>query len=104
MVSYIPDLSITFLVAAIVPFILGFIVGIIIRSVFKIGIIIAGLIIVLILFGVLSPNQVLTPLASILKSGATGTALTAYVERLAGYLPWTSLTFILGAIVGFLRG
>ena len=104
MVSYIPDLSITFLAAAIIPLILGFVVGLIIKSVFKIGIVIAAVVILLIFLGIISPDQVLKPIASILKSGAASSAVAGYVDRLAHYLPWSSLTFIIGAIIGFLKG
>lgn len=104
MVSYLPDLSLTFLVAAIVPLALGFIVGLIVKAVFKIGIAIAVIVLLLIALGVITPNQVLTPVASLIKSGATGSELTGEVQRLAGYLPWSSITFIIGLIVGFLKG
>ncbi len=104
MVSYIPDLSLTFLIAAIIPLILGFIVGMIIKKALVIGLVIAAIILVLIVLGVVTPSQVLNPIASFLKPGSTGAALASYVDRLAGYLPWSSLTFIIGAIIGFLKG
>ena len=96
----VPDLSVTFLIAAIVPLILGFIVGMIIKSVIKIGIAIALLIIILILLGTITPDQVLKPLLSIVKSSGT---LPSYVQRVAGYLPYSSITFIIGLAIGFLR-
>lgn len=102
MVSFaLPDLSTTFLIAAIVPLIIGFIVGLIIKSVLKIGIAIAILVIVLILLGIITPDQVLTPLLSLVKSGGT---LTTGVQRLASYLPYSSITFIIGLAIGFLKG
>ena len=97
----LPDLSTTFLVAAIVPLILGFIVGVIIRSALKIGIAIAVLIVILIAAGFLSPNQVLQPLLSIVKSGPD---LVTYAQRVAGYLPYSSLTFLIGLAVGLWKG
>ena len=97
----IPDLSTTFLVAAIVPLILGFIVGVIIRSALKIGIAIAVLIILLIAVGIISPGQVLQPLLSIVKSGPD---LVTYAQRVAGYLPYSSLTFLIGLAVGLWKG
>jgi uncharacterized membrane protein (Fun14 family) len=103
-VSYLPDLSVTFIVAAIVPLIIGFIVGMVIKAVFKIGIAIAILILLLLAVGVITPNQILTPLASLIKSGASSSNLTSEVTRLAGYLPWSSLTFIIGLAVGFWKG
>ncbi len=96
-----PDLSTTFLVAAILPLIIGFIVGLIVKSVLKIGIALAILVIALILLGVITPTQVLTPLLSLFRSGST---LTSDVQRVAGYLPYSSLTFILGLALGFLKG
>jgi uncharacterized membrane protein (Fun14 family) len=96
-----PDLSTTFLVAAIVPLILGFIVGIIIRSALKIGIAIAVIILILIAAGMISPDDVLKPILSIIKSGPD---LITYAQRVAGYLPYSSLTFIIGLAVGLWKG
>ena len=102
MVNFLPpDLSTTFLVAAILPLIIGFIVGVIIKSVFKIGIAIAVLLLILISLGIITPNQVLKPLLSVLKSGSS---LGPYAQRVAGYLPYSSLTFIIGLAVGFWKG
>ncbi len=102
MVNFLlPDLSTTFLVAAILPLIIGFIVGVIIKSALKIGIAIAVIVIILIVLGIITPDQVLTPLLSIVRSGSS---LTATVQRLAGYLPYSSLTFIIGLAIGFWKG
>jgi uncharacterized protein YqfA (UPF0365 family) len=99
-----PDLSITFLAAVLVPLVIGIIVGLIIKSALKIGVAIAILIIILILLGVLTPNQVLMPLASLIKSGASSPTLKSEVQRLAGYIPYSSITFIIGLAIGFLKG
>jgi hypothetical protein len=102
MVNFLPpDLSTTFLVAAILPLIIGFIVGVIIRSTIKLGIALAVLVVLLIALGIVSPGQVLTPVLSFFKSGS---ALTTGVNRLSGYLPYSSLTFIMGLAVGLLKG
>ena len=97
----LPDLSTTFLVAAIVPLILGFIVGLVIKSAIKIGIAIAVLVLLLIALGIITPEQVLTPILSLARSGS---GLTVWVQRVAGYLPYSSLTFIVGLAIGFLKG
>jgi len=97
----IPDLSTTFLVAAILPVILGFIVGLIVKSVLKIGIALAILAIILIALGIISPYQVLSPVLSLFKSGPT---LSSDVQRLAGFLPYSSVTFIIGLAIGFFKG
>lgn len=102
MVNFLaPDLSTTFLVSAILPLIIGFIVGVILKSAIKIGIALLILVVILIAAGIISPNQVLQPLLSIAKSGST---LTAYANRVAGYLPYSSLTFIIGLAIGYLKG
>lgn len=98
----LPDLtSATFLVAVIVPLILGVVVGYIIKNALKIGIAIAVIILILIVLGILTPSQVLTPLLSLVKSGS---ALTSEVNKVAGYLPYSSITFLIGAAIGFLKG
>jgi uncharacterized membrane protein (Fun14 family) len=102
MVNFLPpDLSTTFLVAAILPLIIGFIVGVILKNALKIGIALAILAILLIALGIVSPNQVLQPILSLVKSGSS---LASDVQRLAGYLPYSSITFIIGLAVGFLKG
>jgi hypothetical protein len=93
-----PDLSTTFLVAAILPLIIGFIVGVILKSALKIGLALVLLAVVLIALGIISPGQVLQPILSVVKSGPT---LAADAQRLAGYLPYSSLTFIIGLAIGF---
>ncbi len=102
MVNFLPpDLSTTFLVAAILPLIIGFIVGVIIRSAIKIGIALAVLVVVLIALGIVSPGEILQPILSLVKSGP---ALANDVQRLAGYLPYSSLTFVIGLAIGLLKG
>ena len=102
MVNFLPpDLSTTFLVAAILPLIIGFIVGVILKSAMKIGVLLAVLVLILIALGILTPEQVLQPILSLVKSGSS---LTTVVQRLAGYLPYSSLTFIIGLAIGFLKG
>lgn len=102
MVNFLPpDLSTTFLVAAILPLIIGFIVGVIAKSALKIGIALVILAILLIALGIISPDQVLQPVLSLVKPGP---ALAADAQRLAGYLPYSSLTFIIGLAIGLLKG
>jgi uncharacterized protein YqfA (UPF0365 family) len=101
-VSFLPPaLDTTFIIAVLVPLVLGFIVGVIIRSALKIGIALVVIIVLLIALGILTPSQVIQPLMSLVKSGP---GLTSAVNRLAGYLPYSSLTFIIGLAVGLLRG
>jgi hypothetical protein len=101
-VSFLPpDLNTTFVIAVLVPLVLGFIVGVVIRSMLKIGIALVAIVIILIAIGIVSPSQVIQPLIGLVRSGP---ALTSAVNRLAGYLPYSSLTFVIGLAVGLLRG
>jgi hypothetical protein len=95
-----PAASLTFIGALIIPVILGFIVGIIIKRAVALGAAIAVLVILLIALGVLTPSQVIQPLVSLFKSGP---AIASKVSQIAGYLPYSSVAFIIGLAVGFLK-
>jgi uncharacterized membrane protein (Fun14 family) len=102
MVSFLPpDLSSTFLIATILPLIIGFIVGVIIKSAIKIGIALVVLVVLLIALGIITPGQFLQPILSLVKSGSS---LSSYAQRVAGYLPYSSVTFIIGLAIGLLKG
>jgi len=98
---YLPSLSVTFLVAALLPLVLGFLVGMVIKSALKIGVTIAIIVLILIALGILAPNQVITPIVSAFKNGS---ALSSKVLQVAGYLPYSSITFLIGLAIGLLRG
>ncbi|MBI3859143.1 MAG: hypothetical protein HY296_02725 [Thaumarchaeota archaeon] len=100
-VPFPPDLSVPFLLAILLPLIVGFIVGVIIKKALKIGIIIAVILLIVIVLGLASPSQILAPILSFWRSGS---ALTSFAERIAGYLPYSSIAFVIGAIIGFLKG
>jgi uncharacterized membrane protein (Fun14 family) len=94
-----PDISLTFISALLVPLIIGFLVGIIAKYAIKIGVAIAIIIIILIAVGFVSPNQIVQPLVQFFeKSGPT---LAPKVAQVAGYLPYSSITFIVGFVIGF---
>ncbi len=96
-----PDASITFVAALLVPLILGFLVGIIGKAAIRIGAAIAVIIVILIILGFLTPNQVIQPLVQMVRSGPS---LTSKVSQVAGYLPYSSITFIVGFVIGFFKG
>ena len=96
-----PDLSITFVAAILVPLILGFLVGIIAKAAIRIGMAIAVIIIILILLGYITPDQVIQPLVSLIRSGPS---LATKVTQISGYLPYSSITFIAGFVIGFFKG
>jgi len=95
-----PDMSTTFIVALLVPIVIGFLVGTVIKSALKIGAAIAIIVLLLIFGGMLTPSQVIQPLMSLVKSGP---ALTSKVNQIAGYLPYSSATFLIGLAIGFFK-
>lgn len=96
-----PDGSITFITALVAPLILGFLVGIIAKAAVKIGVAIAVIIVLLIVVGFITPSQVIQPLVQLVRSGPT---IATKVDQIAGYLPYSSITFIVGFVVGFFKG
>ena len=94
-----PDVNLTFITALLVPLIIGFLVGIIAKYAIKIGAAIAVIIIILILVGFLTPSQVIQPLVQFFEKA--GPSLAPKAEQIAGYLPYSSITFIIGFVVGF---
>jgi len=102
MVSLLPpDLSVTFVVSLLVPLVLGFLVGTVIKGAIRIGAAIAIIIMLLIFGGILTPSQVIQPLMSVVYK--SGPALASKVTQIAGYLPYSSVTFLIGLAVGFFK-
>ncbi len=95
-----PTLSVTFIAALLVPLIIGYLVGVVIKSALKIGAAIAIVVLLLIFVGVLTPSQVIEPLMGLFRSGPD---LASKVRQIAGYLPYSSVFFLIGLAVGFFR-
>ncbi len=96
-----PDTSTTFLAAIVVPLILGFLVGTIAKGIFKVAVAVGVLVLLLIVLGMILPEQVIGPVVSLFRAGST---YTYKVRQIAGYLPYSSVTFIVGLAVGFFKG
>ncbi len=96
-----PDTSMTFIIALLVPLIVGFLVGIVAKSLIKVGVAIAIIVIILIVIGILAPDQVLGGAVSLFKSGQSE---VVKVKQIAGYLPYSSITFLIGLAIGFFKG
>ncbi len=96
-----PDTSTTFLAALIVPLVIGFLIGTIAKGLLKVVIAAGALVLILIALGMVTPDQVIGPLVGLFRSGQT---YAEKVRQISGFLPYSSLTFIIGLAVGFLRG
>ena len=97
----LPDVSITFIAALVVPLVIGLLVGIIAKAAIKIAVALVVIILLLIAIGFIQPNQVIQPLVQLFRSGPS---LISKVNQIAGYLPYSSITFIVGFVIGFFRG
>jgi|SRR5271155_556678 len=95
-----PDASVTFIIALLVPLALGFLVGLVIKNAIKIGVLIAIIALLLIFAGIITPSQIIQPILSSFKSGPE---LASKVTQVAGYLPYSSITFLIGLAVGFYK-
>lgn len=95
-----PDLSTTFILSLAIPLVVGFLVGVVIKSALKIGAAVAIIIVLLIFGGILTPSQVIEPVMSLFRQGPQ---LATKVHQLAGYLPYSSVLFIIGLAVGFFK-
>jgi hypothetical protein len=95
-----PDASTTFILALIIPLVLGFLVGLVVKSAVKIGAAIAIVIILLIFVGAVTPSQVIQPIIGLVKSGPS---LAPEARRIAGYLPYSSVLFLIGLALGFFK-
>lgn len=96
-----PSLSTTFLVVTVAPLVIGFLIGVIAKTALKLGVVVAILIGLLIALGMITPSQVIGPIASLVASGQ---AYISKVKEVAGYLPYSSVAFVIGLAVGFLKG
>lgn len=97
----LPDASFTFIAGVAVPLILGFLIGIILKGAMKVGIALIVIVVLLIVIGMISPSQVIGQFVSLFR---TGQGIVVKVNQIAGYLPYSSATFILGVVIGFFKG
>lgn len=96
-----PDGSFTFIATVLIGLVLGFLVGVVARAVAMAGVALLAIILILIALGIIEPSQVIQPVLKYIRSGP---ALVEWVNRIAGYLPYTSLTFIIGFVIGIFKG
>lgn len=96
-----PDGSFTFIAGVAGPLILGFLIGIVLKGAIKIGIALVIIFVVLIAIGMISPDRVIGLFVSVFR---TGQGLSVKVNQIAGYLPYSSATFIIGVLIGFFKG
>jgi uncharacterized membrane protein (Fun14 family) len=85
----------------VVAFLLGLLIGFLVRNVIKIGLILLAIVIILIVAGYVTPTQVESLINSTLAN------FHSYVssgQNYLSYLPYNSLAFVIGFIIGLVKG
>ncbi|AWS00720.1 hypothetical protein DFR87_11665 [Metallosphaera hakonensis JCM 8857 = DSM 7519] len=91
----------TSIITLIVAFILGLLVGLLVKNIVKVGIIVLAIIIILIAVGALSPTTVENALMQFGQSATQAESkVTAYIDL----LPYNSIAFIIGLVIGLVKG
>jgi hypothetical protein len=96
-----PDSSITFVGGILIALAIGFLIGALARVFVKVGVVLLAIAVVLIALGFFEPNQLIKPLLAYIESG---TELTEKVNQVAGYIPYSTVAFVVGLLIGFFRG
>ncbi|MCY0884162.1 MAG: hypothetical protein OWQ50_10530 [Acidianus infernus] len=94
-------ISTTDVLSLVIAFVLGLLVGILIKKIFQIGIIILAIIIILIAIGVISPSTVEHGLIILgQQASKAGSEVSSYIRL----LPYNSIAFIIGLVIGLIKG
>jgi hypothetical protein len=91
----------TDVLSLVIAFVLGLLVGILIKKIFQIGIIILAIIIILIAIGVISPSTVEHGLITL---GQQASKADSEVSSYIRLLPYNSIAFIIGLVIGLIKG
>ncbi|MEM4742902.1 MAG: hypothetical protein QW792_03025 [Pyrobaculum sp.] len=89
------------ILAFVGPFVLGVVVGALVKRILSIALLIIALFIALMAFGYLAPEQVFTLLQ---QFGHVAKDALENATKLRELIPYTSIAFIIGLIVGLWRG
>ncbi|BFH73891.1 hypothetical protein SJAV_18350 [Sulfurisphaera javensis] len=89
------------IISMIVAFILGLLIGLLIKKVIQVGLIILAIVIILIAIGALSPSTVIHGLESL---GTYAKSAESFVQGELSILPYNSILFIIGLVIGLIKG
>ncbi len=94
-------ISTTDILSLVIAFVLGLLIGILIKKIFQIGIIILAIIIILIAIGAISPSTVEHGLIALGQEASKAESeASAYIKL----LPYNSIAFIIGLVIGLIKG
>jgi uncharacterized membrane protein (Fun14 family) len=86
---------------ALVSVLLGLLVGYLVKNIIKIGLTILAIIIILIAIGVISPHTVISGIETVTSYTPQ---IEEYISQILTYLPYNSLLFIIGFVIGLWKG
>ena len=89
------------IVYALVSVLLGFLVGYIVKHIIKIAVAIVAIIIILIAIGAINPHTVIPSIETLTSYLPQ---IKEYVSQILPYLPYNSLLFIIGFVIGLWKG
>jgi uncharacterized membrane protein (Fun14 family) len=97
----LPNLSAGFLGSIILPLVIGFLIGMLAKKLLSIALILIAIFLLLSVGSFIAPDI----LAPVLNIGINNLPRAiALGKTLASFIPFSSVAFIIGAILGFLKG
>ncbi len=94
-------MTLTQIVSVIGLFILGLLVGILIRRLIGVALVLLAIVVLAMALGYLSPSTLATLLH---YAGYTMSIAYAKAQQFMGSIPYSSLAFIIGLIIGLIKG
>jgi len=89
------------LVSIFVSLILGFLIGYLIKKVIQIGLILLAILIILIGIGIISPSSIIHEIDSL---GIYANQIKSLAENEINLIPYNSIFFIIGLVIGLIKG
>ncbi|MDT7861786.1 MAG: hypothetical protein RRA45_06200 [Saccharolobus sp.] len=97
----LPVITTSGIVSLVIAFILGLLIGLLIRKVIQIGLILLAIVIILIAIGYISPQDVINFLHTV---SSKLPYILSKAEELKLIIPYDSIAFIIGFIIGIIKG
>ncbi|MGC9119269.1 MAG: hypothetical protein ACP5I3_09820 [Thermoproteus sp.] len=92
-------ISVTQILALVVPFIFGLLIGILIRRLIGVALVLLAILLLAVAVGYISPS---TAMGIIQSLGYTAYQAAEKLGVLKAMIPYSSLTFIIGLVIGLL--
>ncbi|MEZ0248007.1 MAG: hypothetical protein ABWJ97_01925 [Thermoproteus sp.] len=92
-------ISITAILALVVPFIFGLLIGVLIRRLIGVALVLLAILLLAVAVGYISPSTAMDIIQSL---GYTAYQAAEKLGILKSMIPYSSLTFIIGLVIGLL--